>query len=85
VEELNGRIRSEGIEKTFYLGASVSPNRKDWKAELAYVLGETDAVLIKWIPSTQHIDVRDEIHRDFYRALADAKMPSAAIRLLFGS
>ncbi|HWR90364.1 MAG TPA: amidohydrolase family protein [Dissulfurispiraceae bacterium] len=75
VEELNSRLRSEGIEKTFYLGASVSPNRRDWEAELAYVLDETDAVLIKWIPSTQHIDVRDEKYRDFYGALSDAKMP----------
>ncbi len=75
VEALNSRLRSEGIEKTFYLGASVSPNRRDWESELAYVLDETDAVLIKWIPSTQHIDVRDEKHRDFYSALAAAQMP----------
>jgi len=57
------------------LGASVSPNRRDWEAELEYVLTQTEAVLIKWIPSVQHIDIRDERHKEFYRALAAHHMP----------
>ncbi|RLA99765.1 MAG: hypothetical protein DRG55_07415 [Deltaproteobacteria bacterium] len=57
------------------MDASVSPNRRDWEAELEYVLTQTEAVLIKWIPSVQHIDLRDERHREFYRALTAHHMP----------
>jgi hypothetical protein len=78
IEELNERLQGEPCpvnKKRFFLGASVSPNRKDWESELSYVLDKTDAVLIKWIPSTQHIHVADDRHKDFYKALSGANMP----------
>jgi hypothetical protein len=76
VDALNARLEKENITgKRFYFGASVSPNRKDWESELIYVLTQTEAVLIKWIPSTQHIKVMDERHRDFYHMLAAKNMP----------
>ena len=75
-DELNNRFKKEGItEKRFYFGASVSPNRKDWESELDYVTSQTEAVLIKLIPSTQHIHIQDECHRDFYTMLAKKNMP----------
>jgi len=76
VEELNNRLEKEKIErKKFFFGASVSPNRKDWESELAYVITQTDAVLIKWIPSAQHINLMDERHKYFYAALAARNIP----------
>jgi len=75
VRALNDRLGKAGITgKRFYFGASVNPNRKDWQKELAFVTEETDAVLLKWIPSAQHIRV-DEVSPDFYNILADKKMP----------
>jgi predicted TIM-barrel fold metal-dependent hydrolase len=75
ITELNERLEEESKSKKFFLGASVSPNRNDWESELDYVLSETDAVLIKWIPSTQHIHVDDEKHKEFYEALSSSNMP----------
>lgn len=79
VNELNERLRSEPLmmkrKKRFFFGASVSPNRKDWESELEYVIKETEAVLIKWIPSTQHIYVNDTGHEKFYGILAKHRMP----------
>lgn len=79
VRELNDRFQAEADHgrrgKRFFLGASISPNRKDWQTELEFVLAQPEAVLMKWIPSTQHIRVMDERHKDFYKALAAANMP----------
>lgn len=79
VTELNDRLQNETDpgkrSKRFFLGASISPNRKDWEMELEYVLAQTGAVLIKWIPSAQHIDLADARHKDFYSALATNGMP----------
>lgn len=75
VDELNNRLKNNGKDKRFFFGASVSPNRKDWEAELDYVINQTTAVLIKWIPSTQQIKVTDERQRDFYTALANNNIP----------
>ncbi|HCZ10866.1 MAG TPA: hypothetical protein DHV16_01125 [Nitrospiraceae bacterium] len=78
VEELNERLQKEPApinKKRFFFGASVSPNRKDWEAELSYVINKTGAVLMKWIPSTQHIHLADYRHKDFYKALSGANMP----------
>lgn len=76
VKELNQRLQDDGIQtKGFFFGASVSPNRRDWESELDYVLNETDAVLIKWIPSVQHIHLMDGGHKDYYKTLADNNMP----------
>lgn len=79
VKELNDRLSNEPDperkKKKFLFGASVSPNRKDWETEFDYIFTQTDAVLIKWIPSTQHISVNDERHKEFYKALAAHDMP----------
>jgi predicted TIM-barrel fold metal-dependent hydrolase len=76
VDELNARFKKEGVTgKKFYFGASVSPNRKDWESELDYVINQTEAVLVKLIPSSQHIHIRDKRHGDFYTMLAKNNMP----------
>lgn len=79
VMELNELLQNESDpekrRKKFFFGASVSPNRKDWESELDYVLNQTDAVLMKWIPSTQHIRVADDKHKEFYDALSSHSMP----------
>jgi len=76
VEGLNLRLRNEGVEnKRFLFGASVSPNRRDRESELEYVLTQTDAVLLKLIPSAQHIHLRDTGHRDFYDTLSRYNIP----------
>ncbi|MBF0518053.1 MAG: hypothetical protein HQK97_13245 [Nitrospirae bacterium] len=74
VKLFNEALDRQGIKKRFYFGASVNPNRINWKTELDYVINETDAVLMKWIPSVQHIHVEGS-HDEFYKALADAKLP----------
>lgn len=76
VKDLNGQFVREGIStKKFYWGASVSPNRKDWEEELEFVLNDPFAVLMKLIPSVQHINLRDSRHNDYYDSLARNKMP----------
>ena len=76
VNELNDRLQENNVKnKKFYFGASVSPNRSDWETELGKVFNETNAVLMKWIPSAQHIDLREKKHKEFYQALAAHKMP----------
>jgi len=76
VAGLNQRLRDEGIEdKRFLLGASVSPNRRDWESELEHILTQTDAVLLKLIPSIQHVHLMDARHRDFYRTLSRYNLP----------
>ena len=75
VRELNDLLSQEAPGKKFFMGASVSPNRKDWESELDYVINETDAVLLKLIPSTQHIHMKDEKHKPFFEALAAGDMP----------
>jgi len=75
VKQLNERLANAGLNKRFFLGASVSPNRKDWEAELQYVIEETDAVLVKLIPSTQHIKLADDRHRPYYEMLRSANLP----------
>ena len=79
VTALNERLNNESDpakrKKRFFFGASISPNRKDWEQELEYVATQTDAVLVKSIPSVQHIDLRDDGHKAFYRALASRHLP----------
>lgn len=75
VAALNKRLEDEEIDgKRFFLGGSVNPNNKHWEAELDFVLNQAEAVLIKWIPSVQHI-LLDQVQPRFYRALADADVP----------
>ncbi len=75
VRELNERLQDEGSNKRFFFGASISPNRKDWEKELEYVINQTEAVLLKLIPSTQHIHLMNEKHRKFYNALRSTNLP----------
>jgi len=79
VNALNERLQKESDpakrKKRFFFGASVSPNRKDWEKELDYVITQTNAVLIKLLPSAQHIYLRDPNHKNFYQALAAHHMP----------
>ncbi|MDI6801892.1 MAG: amidohydrolase family protein [Thermodesulfovibrionales bacterium] len=79
VRELNDHLQNESDagkrKKRFFFGASINPNRKDWESELEYVITQTDAVLIKIIPSTQHIYLMDDRHRNFYNALSSYNMP----------
>jgi uncharacterized protein len=76
VKELNDQLMREGLSrKKFYWGASVSPNRKDWEEELEFVLQDPHAVLMKLIPSVQHINLRDPKHRPYFESLARNNMP----------
>ncbi|MCX8030850.1 MAG: amidohydrolase family protein [Thermodesulfovibrionales bacterium] len=76
IKELNERLRKEGkTEKRFFLGASINPNRKDWQFELEFAINQLEAVLIKLIPSAQHIHLMDERHREFYRTLTRYNIP----------
>jgi predicted TIM-barrel fold metal-dependent hydrolase len=79
VKELNDRLMREDDpkkrEKKFYWGASVSPNRNDWAEEMEFVLNDPYAVLMKLIPSVQHLDLRAPKHKDYYESLARNKMP----------
>jgi len=73
---LNRRLQEDGhTTKKFFFGASVNPNRKDWKDHLNFVINETDAVLLKLIPSAQAIDLREDKHKAFYAELHKAKLP----------
>jgi len=79
VKELNDQLMKENDpqkrEKRFYWGASVSPNRTDWREEMEFVVNDPNAVLMKLIPSVQHINLRDPKHKDYYESLAKSRMP----------
>ena len=70
VKELNERLATEKDPeisgKRFFYGGSVNPNRRDWREELEFVIGDPNAVLLKLIPSAQHIHLRDPKHKPFY-------------------
>jgi hypothetical protein len=55
-------------------GASVNPHRPDALARLEWAKAH-GAVLVKWLPSVQHIDPADERFIPFYRKLAELKLP----------
>jgi len=79
VRELNDRLMRE-IQpkkrgKKFLWGASVSPNRKDWAEELEFVVDDPNMVLMKLIPSVQHINLRDPKHKGYYESLAKRRIP----------
>ena len=76
VNELNKKLIDNGfINKKFLFGASVNPNRNDVMEELKYVVKETNAVLLKIIPSAQNIDLEDPRHFEFFRYLRDNDLP----------
>ncbi len=75
IRDLNEKMKQEGALKRFFLGASVSPNRRDWAEELELVFSQPEAVLVKLIPSVQHIRLMSDRHREFYDMLASVGMP----------
>jgi predicted TIM-barrel fold metal-dependent hydrolase len=79
VRELNDRLMEDNKlkkgGKKFFWGASVSPNRKDWREEMEFVVSDPNAVLMKLIPSVQHVNLRDPRHKEYYESLARNKMP----------
>jgi predicted TIM-barrel fold metal-dependent hydrolase len=79
VDALNARFagerKPERRKKRFYMGASVSPNREDWEEELDWVITQSDAVLLKMIPSVQHVRMMDSRHCEFFDTVAAAKLP----------
>ncbi len=59
---------------SLYLGASVNPYRRDALERLDRA-EEQGAVLLKWLPSIQHIDPADARIVPFYRRLAELDLP----------
>lgn len=55
-------------------GASIHPFRPDWENELRFCL-DNNAVLCKWIPSSQQIDVMHPKCGPFYEKLAQHHLP----------
>ena len=55
-------------------GASINPYRPEALAQLEWA-AEQGAVLIKWLPSIQHIDPADERIIPFYRKLKELGLP----------
>lgn len=73
---LNVKLQKDGyLNKKFFFGASVNPNRADWREELDYVCHQTNAVLLKWIPSYMGIDIDRAEHEDFYKMLRENNLP----------
>ncbi len=60
--------------KRILVGASVHPYRSDWKEELDKCISN-GAVLCKWIPSSQQIDVTNEKCFPVYDYLAEHNLP----------
>ena len=55
-------------------GASIHPYRPDWERELQYCLAR-NAVLCKWIPSSQKIDLMHPKCLPFYEKLVEHNLP----------
>jgi len=55
-------------------GASIHPFRPDWEGELQRCL-DNEAVLCKWIPSSQQIDLMHPKCLPFYEKLAENDLP----------
>ncbi|MBS1269228.1 MAG: hypothetical protein MAG794_00176 [Gammaproteobacteria bacterium] len=55
-------------------GASVHPDRSDWRERLVRAKGE-GAVLVKWLPAIMDIDPSDPRHIPYYRTLVKLGLP----------
>jgi uncharacterized protein len=55
-------------------GASINPYRKDWEAEMEYCV-KNNAVLVKWLPSSQKIDPSNPAFIPFFKRLAEFNLP----------
>lgn len=60
--------------KNLLFGASINPYRRD-ALELLHQAKKEHAVLVKWIPSIQHIDPSDKKLIPFYQLLKDLELP----------
>ncbi len=67
-------IRLAENNKKILIGASVHPYRDDWKEELDKCI-KRGAVLCKWIPSTQQIDLTNKKCFPVYEYLAEHNLP----------
>lgn len=76
VKDLNKALKKAGSDKRFFYGASISPNRRktDWLREIDFVCCDKDAVLLKWIPSAQHIEI-NRVKDEFFSALRETGLP----------
>ena len=72
--ELANENNSISENNTILLGASIHPYRMDWEEKLQYCL-ENNAVLCKWIPSSQQIDLMHPKCLPFYEKLAEYNLP----------
>ena len=63
-----------GENERILVGASVHPYRKDWEDELNYCI-DNNAVLCKWIPSSQLINPEHPKCTSFYKKLARHNLP----------
>lgn len=55
-------------------GASVHPDRSDWKERLIEA-DRRGAVLVKWLPAIMDIDPADPRHVPYYRTLVELNLP----------
>jgi predicted TIM-barrel fold metal-dependent hydrolase len=66
------KLASENDRVLF--GASIHPFRSDWEEELQYCL-DNKAVVCKWIPSSQQIDLMHSKCLPFYEKLVEYNLP----------
>jgi len=66
--------REVAKHENLLFGASVNPYRPDALARLEWAKAN-GAVLVKWLPSIQHIDPADPRIIPFYRKLAELELP----------
>lgn len=57
-----------------YFGASVHPERSDWRERLMDA-DRKGAVLVKWAPALMEIDPSDPRYVDYYRTLVELDLP----------
>jgi hypothetical protein len=74
IKPSNGGPSEASTNNRVLFGASVHPYRSDWENELQYCL-DNGAVLCKWIPSSQQIDLTHTKCKQFYEKLAANNLP----------
>jgi len=72
--ELANENNSISENNAILFGSSIHPYRTDWEEKLQYCL-ENNAVLCKWIPSSQQIDLKHPKCLPFYEKLAEYNLP----------
>lgn len=78
VRVLNDKLSSSEnpriSKKRFLVGASINPNMPKSLDRLKETASFPEVVLLKWIPSAQHIDINNVSGR-FFEALKETKLP----------